>query len=247
MLFFFKQLLKNLIMPLPSMLLLGFTGLFLLWSNRKPRLGKSLVTLSLSFLLLASIYPLVAGLGAGLERQHPPYSGEPVEFIVVLGAGHISDPDLPVTSWPFEETLFRVVEGLRLAQELPDAQVILSGFGGTDDISAAEVNRELAVGLGLDPRRILINPEARDTRDEARWVFNRVGQHPFALVTSATHMARAVRIFQAEGLAPIPAPAGYLVRRGNLAVEDFIPSEDTLKLTRQLWYEALGSIWARVR
>jgi len=248
MLFFLKQLLKASIMPLPGLLLIGFIGVYLLWTNRRPRLGRILVTGALALLLVSSIEPVVSGLGAGLERKHPAFSGEPVDFIVVLGAGHISDPDLPVTSWPSPTTLFRVVEGLRLAEMNPEAVIVFSGYRGTDDISAAEVNRRLAIGLGLDSTRILINPGARDTRDEARYVAAKIQDHSFALVTSATHMSRAVNIFKAEGLNPIPAPAGYLVRKsGQLAVEDLVPSEMTLMVSRQLWYEALGRVWARVR
>jgi len=248
MLFFLKQLLKASIMPLPALLLVGFAGLYFLWTNRRPRLGKVLVTGALVALLLSSIEPVVSGLGVGLEREHPPYSGEPVELIVVLGAGHISDADLPVTSWVSSTTLYRVAEGLRLAELNPEALVLFSGYRGTDDISAADVNRQLAMGLGLDSTRILINPAARDTRDEARFVASMVQGRSMALVTSATHMARALSLFEAEGLNPIPAPTGHLVRRGErLAVEDLVPSETTLFISRQLWYETLGEIWSRVR
>jgi uncharacterized SAM-binding protein YcdF (DUF218 family) len=248
MLFFLKQLLKASVMPLPALLLLGFIGVYLIWADRRARLGRILVTAVLTLLLLSSLEPVVAVLGEGLERQHPVYSGEQVDFIVVLGAGHISDPDLPVTSWASPATLFRIVEGLRLALMNPEAVVLFSGYGGTDDISAAEVNRQVAIGLGLDSARILINAAARDTRDEARYVATRIQEHPFALVTSATHMSRAMKLFEAEGLNPIPAPAGYLVRRSErLAMEDLVPSETTLLVTRQLWYEALGRVWAKVR
>ena len=206
------------------------------------------MTGALALLLVGSIDPLVAGWGAKLERKYPAYSGEPVDVIVVLGAGHISDPELPITSWVSSTTLFRVAEGLRLAEMNPEAVVLFSGYRGTDEISAAEVNQRLATSLGLDSTRILINPAARDTRDEARFVATIVGDRPFALVTSATHMARAMAIFQAEGMNPTPAPTGYLVRnRTRTSLLDLIPSAESLSVTRQLWYETLGVVWSKTR
>ena len=156
MLFVFKQLLKALIMPLPGILLMGFVGVYLLWRNRRPRLGRGLITVALGLLFLASMEPLVAGWGERLERQYPAYADQPVDYILVLGEGHTSDPELPLTSWPSPATLYRVTEGLRLAARNPQARVIFSGYGGTDGKSAAEVNQRLAVELGLDPTRILV-------------------------------------------------------------------------------------------
>ena len=248
MLFFLKQLLKTAIMPVPVIILLITVGLFFLWKDRRPRLGRILVVISTGFLFLLSFQPFSDVLGRSLERQFPAYSGQPVEFIWVLGGGHTSDGEIPLTSRLEPQSLARVAEGIRLAEMNPQAQMVFSGYGGTDSLSSAEVGRSLAIALGVDSTRIIIKPQTRDTREEAMAAAPLVANHSFALVTSATHMARAVRIFRNQGLDPIPAPTGHLVRRGErLHALDLIPSSGNLRTSRQLWYEFLGSIWASVR
>jgi uncharacterized SAM-binding protein YcdF (DUF218 family) len=183
-----------------------------------------------------------------LERQYPPYDGQPVAVIWVLGGGHTSDRDLPVSSQISSQSLYRVVEGVRLARMNPSALLVFSGYGGTDPEPAAELNRRLAISLGVDSTRIITQPHPRDTREEAVASRPIVGDRPFALVTSATHMARAVTIFQNQGLEPIPAPTGHLARRpAERHALDFIPSSTNLRTSRQIWYEFLGTIWEKVR
>ena len=64
------------------------------------------------------------------------------------------------------------------------------------------------------------------------------------LVTHFWHMPRAQRIFERYGLRVTPAPHGYEgVDRANPL--DFYPS--ALNRTRQIWHEALGMIWYRIR
>ena len=248
MLFLLKQTLKAMIMPLPALILVGFIGLFLIWADRRPRLGKALVAGVLSLLLLLSVAPIVGWMGESLEREYPAYSGAPVEFIVVLGGGHVSDPDLPITSWLGSQSLYRVVEGIRLAHLNPDALLAFSGYGGTDSLSAAVVNRSLATSLGVDPSRIYVFPWPTDTRQEAEAIAPLVRDRPFALVTSATHMPRAMAIFRSQGMDPIPAPAGHMIRSdGDTEFLEVIPSSQNLRTSRQLWYEFLGSIWEAVR
>jgi len=140
------------------------------------------------------------------------------------------------------------VEGIRLAQLNPEALLVFSGYGGVDAHTAAEVNRSLAISLGVDSTRIYTFPGPRDTRDEARAISPLVRDRPFALVTSATHMSRAMAIFSDEGMNPTPAPTGHLVRSdGELHFLKALPSSSNLRSSRQLWYEFLGSIWNAVR
>lgn len=235
-------------MPIPVIILLMAVGLFFLRTDRRPRLGRVLVAISLGLLFLLSFRPFSDSLGGSLERRFPAYADQPVEFIWVLGGGHISDGELPVTSWVGPQSLARVAEGVRLAEMNPQAQLVFSGFSGTDTLPSAEVNRSLAMALGVDSTRIIIKPHPRDTREEAMAAAPLVGNHPFALVTSATHMSRAVMIFRNQGLDPIPAPTGHLIRHGDrLHVQDLVPSSYNLRTSRQLWYEFLGSIWEGVR
>ena len=75
-----------------------------------------------------------------------------------------------------------------------------------------------------------------------------VGEPPFLLVTSANHLPRAMRFFEAKGLHPIPAPANQLAIDSPLNIWDrATPSSMFLGHTERAWYETLGSLWQRLK
>ena len=65
---------------------------------------------------------------------------------------------------------------------------------------------------------------------------------------SASHMPRAVSLFRARGLDPIPAPTGHLAKTSQgFSALGLVPNEGSLGRTRTAWYEFLGKIWAKLR
>ena len=63
----------------------------------------------------------------------------------------------------------------------------------------------------------------------------------FLLVTSASHMRRAVRHFERVGLVPIDLPTHYRTGRdGPHRLRDWMPSSDALRKTERSVYEYLG-------
>ena len=103
--------------PVSLCLELLLVGLLLLWFTRKQKTGK--VVLSIGFLLFATLsFSAVSdGLLRPLEYVYPPIlksdgiSG--IKWVVVLGGGHTSDPQLPVTSQIGGGSVARLVEGIR--------------------------------------------------------------------------------------------------------------------------------------
>ena len=83
-----------------------------------------------------------------------------------------------------------------------------------------------------------------DTEQEALEVSHIVGQRPFALVTSANHLPRAMIFFQRQGLAPWPAPANQLAVTSPLNFwERVLPSSFWLGHSERAIYESLGRLW----
>ena len=75
-----------------------------------------------------------------------------------------------------------------------------------------------------------------------------VGDHPFVLVTSATHLPRSMALFRKMGMAPIPAPAGPTCKASHpLSPDDFFPSSNALDNTSQAMHEYVGMLWAKMR
>ena len=66
----------------------------------------------------------------------------------------------------------------------------------------------------------------------------------FFLVTSASHMRRAVRHFERAGLAPIASPTHFRTGRGGPdRLSYWVPSAGNLRKTERAVYETLG-LWA---
>ena len=248
--FVVKKLLGGLLMPLPLCLAVGVAGWVLWTRGRRRRVGQTLVALSLGMLVLLSLGPVAATVAHAVEGGYAAFPGDSVAFVVVLGNGHVSDPTLPPSALLSEQALYRLVEGLRIAHAQPWATLVLSGWGDADPSSNAQVYQDVAASLGFPRERTVLEPRPRDTAEEARLLAPLLAGHPFALVTSSTHMPRAVALFRGQGLDPIPAPTGHLFKRSPGAtalLDDLIPGEDNLAVSRRAWHEVLGRAWARMR
>jgi len=121
--FLFKKIVGPFFFPVTIILMMLILGLFFLLLARKQRTGKILVLIGTTFLGLLSYDGVSERILKPLEYKYPPLlSGQSIQnvkWIVVLGGGHSSDPELPVTSQLSEASLARVVEGIRLHRGLP--------------------------------------------------------------------------------------------------------------------------------
>jgi uncharacterized SAM-binding protein YcdF (DUF218 family) len=194
-----------------------------------------------------SLRPVADAFSRPMERAYPAFPGDSVDFVVVLGGGHTSDPSLPPSARLSSAALVRLVEGVTIATAQPWSRLVLSGWGGADPKPNAEAYREVGVALGFPEARIVLEPRPRDTREEAKLLAPLLAGRRFALVTAASHMPRAVTLFRAQGLDPVPAPTGQLAKEPRgFDVLQLIPDETDLLRTRLAAHEMLGRIWARI-
>ena len=251
--FFFKKLVAPFLMPVPFCLALLLAGLALVWFTRRQRAGKWLATSGAVALLLLGYGALTGPLLARLEHRHAPVADVSaaagrVRWVVVLGGGSSSDEKLPASMRLSEASLARLVEGVRLQRQLPGSRLLLSGgsvFGSDAD---AETMRALAVGLGVDPATLDLDTVSPDTETQAEVVRARLGAEEFYLVTSASHMPRALALFRKAGTNPLPAPAHFLAQDdGGVSPSDFFPTAGGLRKAEAVTYEYLGLAWAKVR
>jgi len=253
--FMLKKWISPFLYPLSFSLIITLAGLFLLLFSKRQRLGKALVFIGLLFLFLFSTGPVADMLVAPLESMYPAFSadtrdGGAIEFIVVLGGGHVSDPRWPVTSQIGEAALGRVVEGIRIHRALPSTKLLFSGWGGYDPVPTAEVAARVAMILGVAADSIVTVSQPRDTAEEARFIKEIVADRPFVLVTSASHMPRAMALFRKQGLQPIPAPAQPQTLESpgaKLSPGLFFPSPGNLDKSGRAVHEYLGIAWAKLR
>ena len=174
--------------------------------------------------------------------------GRSEKLIVVLSGGYTNDPRIPADSLLGEDTLARVVKGVQLYRAMPGSKVILSGGELNGTVPAAQHMARLAEGLGVSREDIILESKSKDTEEHARLVGMIVGREPFILVTSASHMPRAMGLFQKVGTSPVPAPTDYLARRNlNLSADDVYPTAEGIRIAERAVHEYLGLVWAKLR
>ena len=76
----------------------------------------------------------------------------------------------------------------------------------------------------------------------------RLGNAPFYLVTSATHMPRSLGLFRHRGLRPVPAPTDFLDNGiAWRAFDTWLPNAQALAVTTRSVHEWYGLLWGRLR
>ncbi|MBM4300629.1 MAG: hypothetical protein FJ121_03725 [Deltaproteobacteria bacterium] len=258
--FVVKKIVASFFYPVALCLGILILGLFCLWATRRQRLGRVLATLGTGLLLLLSMPFISTKLLVPLEQRYPALlhpekiswegekSGTSPKWIVVLGGGHRSDPSLPANSQISPAALGRVVEGVRLYKTIPGSKLLLSGGRGFDPVPEAEVMARIAVLLGVRPQDVRLEPDSRDTADQAELIAKMLGRERFILVTSAAHMPRSMALFKKCGLQPIPAPADFRAPEAQrFSSGRFFPRTSSLEEVNAAVHEYLGLAWAWLR
>lgn len=237
------------LMPLSIGVMFILLALILININ-KLRKAKFMLTLGIVWLFLFSYAPFANILLHTIESNHPTLHTAPKEirYIYVLGGGHHTDESLPITSQVVDTSVVRLNEGIRLYQQLnKKAKIIVSGYHGLYDITEhAVMQQRLAISLGVDKEDIILHLGTRDTQEEAQAGKKLLGKEAFILVTSASHMTRALKFFKNEGLDPLPAPTNHLASIQHPNYTDFF-SSDALEKSRIVFHEVLGLVWQKFK
>lgn len=222
----------------------------------RKRLSDFLLFTAVAVFLLATTPFVPHLLVSHLEQQYPPLLSPPADFrthlsphIVVLGGGHVSDARVPYHDQLSDAALKRLVEGIRLHRLIPNSQLVLSGFArpGLPD-SHAQVMAKVALMLGVSPADTLLLNTPQNTHQEALAYRQRFGGqgHPLIVVTTATHIPRALLHFRAAGLDPLAAPTGYKLKRDTLPRKIRVfPSTKNLTYLQQALHEYVGILHAK--
>jgi uncharacterized SAM-binding protein YcdF (DUF218 family) len=208
-LYFFKRILAWPMQPVGITTVTFAIGIFLLFKGKRSA-AKLFLIGSFSIFCFFSLGWTGLSLVKPLEDRAGPYADPEklmragIRNIVVLSKSRIVDANTPADRW--FGSLPRVMEGVRLWDEIPQAKLILSGSA----YSSKAAMEELPLRLGIPKESLILETRAFNTADEARLIKPLLDKEPFALVTSAVHMPRSMYLFRAEGTNPIPCPCDYL-------------------------------------
>ena len=155
-LFLLKKIISALIMPLSIIIILLIMAI--VFYQYKKRFSYSCLILATLLLTLGSFRPFANLVMAPIENQYLAFtrSSEPIDYIIVLGCKHVTNPQLPATSELGICSLQRLVEAIRIFRLHPEARLITSGYAGHDEMSNAEKVKEAAMLLGVPEKKIIV-------------------------------------------------------------------------------------------
>lgn len=250
--FWIKKLVTFLIFPLIPLFFLLFLGLFWSWRQRRrdktgPGPRRLILVASIGLFLVCS-GPTGDLMLLPLERQYPPLTDltdvADAKFVVVLGAGLTGHRGAPITSQLSTSSLYRLTEGVRILRQLPDAKLVVGGAAVGLHRAGADALAELASDLGVDPARIIRADQALDTSGEAAALVAASNPgDPIVLVTEASHMPRAVKIFERAGLKITAAPTHHQAEKVSLHPAILFPSARKVRNVERALYEYVGLLW----
>ena len=250
--FLLKKILTSLLYPSTLVYLILLAGLTLLWTNRKAKTAKILLTLGLLLQLILGYGFISDYFFRRFERIYPPLQDTELlkgtKWIVVLGGGICNDENLPLLSRLSAASLARLTEGIRLWRQIPESILLLSGGKVFNEISEALLMEETAIALGVNEKKILLEDNSRDTREQAVLIKEIVKQDKMVLITSAFHMPRSMLLFIKQGMKPIPCPADFQIRdKHSLDPMDYFPSPAPVLRNERFIKELLGLLREKIR
>lgn len=237
--------------PLIVMLILLLVALLLRWRGR-PRAATGVAATGVVLLYLSAIQPVSNLLARPLESPYPPLNNahlpQGIAGIAVLGASYIPHDGVPITAALPGDGLARVAEGVRLAKRYGgNVRLVLSGGVAPDPmrVPSARGYAVFARDMGIDPASIVVLDQSINTSDEVRNLSKLFGKAPFLLVTTATHMARAMLLFKDTDAHPIPAPTYQRAGDPIGILGALVPRSRNLTITEAAIHEYIGILAAK--
>ncbi len=241
---FSTKFLAQWLMPPLNFLVVATIGFWLL--NRRSRLGKWILGVSLALLWIFSMNVVGGSLLALLERNaHTPVDQmREGQAIVVLGGGVYFGSTEYGGDTAGSTSLERIRYAALVARKT-NLPVLVSGGPGwaggvpISTLMKKALETEFSVPVKWN------ETQSRNTRENALFSAKMLepdGVRVIVLVTHGWHMARARHLFENAGLKVIPAGTAF---RGNVSYmwRGLLPSLGGLNASAGFFYETLGIWW----
>ena len=258
--FLLSKLLPPLIYPLGLSLLLQLSALL----GRRQRWAPSLAAAGVGVLWLAAMPLTSRMLTQGLERQGLALMPQPLphaDAVVALGGGLLA-PLPPRQAVEMGDAGDRLLTALRLLRQGKANWLVVSGGSVSlrhDDSTPGEggLASQLALELGAPAAKIVANGQGRNTAEELQALdalARRRGWRSLLLVTSATHLPRAVataRRLTNLKIVPVACDFQVVQVRGRPTaaslLQELLPDAEALGGTSRSLKELVGLAVYRLR
>ncbi|MFN3624818.1 MAG: YdcF family protein [Hyphomicrobium sp.] len=251
--FYISKLVWLLLQPSMLIVVLLIGGVVLL-GTRFQRTARTALIGAAALTVIGGILPLSTWLILPLEERFPraDLSGPPIDGIVILGGAEEARVANGRHVHALNMAAERMTEGAALARRFPNARVVFTG-GSTNIVLGPAVEADAAAtvlhDLGLEPHRLKLEREARNTLENAIYAKQLAGPKPgerWLLVTSAWHMPRAMGLFRKAGFDLEAWPVDYRTAGADDAFVPFYSPSEGLRRLDTAMREWVGLLANRI-
>mgnify|MGYP000492167712 CR=1 FL=1 len=218
-------------------------------------IGSKKISLTGVIILVILSTPIVSDkLIAYLESDYElikPSKVESADAVVVLSGMVKTIQTKNGLDYEWGEAADRIFAGIDLFKSNKAPVLILTGgkLPWSIGVPEGEYLRDVAIDLGVPKKDILITENVENTDQEAKAIKKilLLDNPKVILVTSAFHMPRAQKVFEAAGLSVSPYAVDFLSGVEKVKIMDFIPNADAFKDTSFFIREIIGRLYYHLK
>ena len=226
--------------------------ILVLWGSlfRSKRAGLA----TIGILIVCSLPVFSNKLVSYLEKNYslvPAASVNSADAIVVLSGMVRTIDGVNGLKYEWNEASDRIFAGIDLIQENKAPVLVLTG--GKLPWSAGKPEgehlRDIAEKLGVPSDVIFLTENVQNTDQEAKAVAKLLQKEVpnIILVTSAFHMPRAQKVFEAAGISVSPFAVDFLSEADNTKIMDFMPNAKAFADTSFFVRELIGRLYYNLK
>ena len=208
----------------------------------------------IAILIICSLPILSSELNAYLEKDYQLNRTSDVDTasaIVVLSGMVRTIKTKDGFAYEWTDSVDRIFAGIDLFKENKAPFLILTGGKLPWSVGKPEGEylRDVAMKYGIPKKYILLSKNVENTDQEAKAVRKILSTDDpkVILVTSAFHMPRAKKVFEAAGITVIPFPVDFRSGAEKLTFMNFIPSAAAFYSTSSFIREIIGRAYYNLK
>jgi len=243
---YLHKILPLLVSPLSIVLIIILIGTFFK--------SKKISLLGLLILIFCSVPIISNKLIFYLEKDYSLQNVKDVtkaDAIVVLSGMISTINSKEKLSYEFNDSIDRILSGIDLFKEDKASFLILTNgkMPWSVGIPEGEYLKDFSIKYGIPEDRILLTDNVQNTDQEAISVKKliKTNEANIILVTSAFHMPRAKKVFEAANIKVIPFAVDFKTPIKKITIIDFIPSANSLKDTSHFFREMIGRLYYNLK
>jgi len=242
---FLTNLVSAFLLPPLNLLVVAGIGLYL-W-HKRPRVARTLVSVSVVGVWLLSTPFVADSLLQSLEGAPVDLSRQSADAIVVLSGGQHFNASEYGGNTISKETLERLRYAAMLHRRT-GKPVLVSGGNPQGGGAEAPLMKQVLEQEYYVPVR-WVEDSSDNTLENARHshdLLARDGMTRIFLVTQAWHMPRSVQVFERAGFEVVPAATAFTTRY-KTDLLSFIPNASALLGSYRFMHEVVGMFWYRLK